>query len=102
MYCKNCGHEISKTDLFCASCGQRLSPEPTQNAKPRTRDGNIAFGVISFFIPIAGLILFICWRKEYPKNSKYSGIGAIIGGVVQILFYIFFFMMIYGILNSQN
>ena len=29
-YCENCGAEVSKTAIFCKSCGMHLEPEPKE------------------------------------------------------------------------
>jgi uncharacterized protein YqgC (DUF456 family) len=49
--------------------------------------GSVGFAILSFFIPIVGLILFLVWRKEKPKKAKSAGIGAIIGFVLGIISY---------------
>ena len=37
MYCKNCGHEVSETDIFCVNCGTPVTKPaapPVQPAQP--------------------------------------------------------------------
>ena len=41
--------------------------------------GSIGWGVLGFFIPLVGLILFLVWKNTKPKCAKVSGIGALIG-----------------------
>ena len=44
------------------------------------------WGVLGFFIPLVGLILFLVWMKDKKRASKAAGIGALIGvGVGLIL-----------------
>jgi drug/metabolite transporter (DMT)-like permease len=50
--------------------------------------GSVGFGILSFFIPLVGLILFLVWHKEKPRKAKLAGIGAIIGIAANIIFYL--------------
>jgi hypothetical protein len=50
--------------------------------------GSVGFGILSFFIPLVGLILFLVWHKEKPRKAKSAGIGALIGMVANIIFYL--------------
>ncbi|MDR2156669.1 MAG: zinc ribbon domain-containing protein [Clostridiales Family XIII bacterium] len=49
---------------------------------------SVGFGILGFFFPLIGLILFLVWRKDKPKKAKSCGIGALIGFVLQIILYI--------------
>lgn len=73
--------------------------QPYQNAQPlntysapvtSTDSGSIGWGVLGFFFPIVGLILFLVWRNTKPNSAKVAGIGAIIGFVLNLILY---FMM---------
>ncbi|MFV0556056.1 MAG: hypothetical protein ACK5LM_03000 [Lactovum sp.] len=46
------------------------------------------WGVLAFFIPIVGLILFILWLKksETKKKGKASGIGTLVGVIFSTIF----------------
>jgi hypothetical protein len=44
------------------------------------------FAVLSFFIPIVGLILWLVWKDQYPKKAKSCGKGALIGAIVSLTF----------------
>ncbi|MFR2340382.1 MAG: hypothetical protein ACLS7X_14010 [Mediterraneibacter gnavus] len=39
-------------------------------------------------IPIVGLVLFLVWKDTKPKTSKAAGIGALVGVILMILYYI--------------
>jgi len=45
---------------------------------------NPLWGLLGFFIPIAGFVLYLVWRYERIKEGKYALVGAIIGAIVQI------------------
>lgn len=105
MYCKNCGKFIDEDDRYCSNCGAYIaksdydgkyedyenhSNSDCEHYKGEERRGDCAceedkpsvgFGILSFFIPLVGLILFITWHKESPKKAKSCLIGMIIGVV---------------------
>ncbi|ACV22526.1 hypothetical protein [Slackia heliotrinireducens] len=57
-----------------------------QNQPPVVNDsGSIGWGVLGFFFPIVGLILFLVWKNTKPKCAKVAGIGAIIGFVLGLV-----------------
>ena len=58
------------------------------------------WGVLGFFFPIVGFILFLVWIKDKKKASLASGIGALIGFIIGLLLTIIacvlFFMILGG------
>lgn len=126
MYCKNCGKEIGDKDAFCTHCGAaqfasagQQEPAGTQfqsqyqeqnqnqyryqyqyqkeNPYPATEDsGSAGWGVLGFFFPVIGLILFLVWKGTKPLCAKNAGIGALIGVIVG-----FVLGLILGILMVQ-
>ena len=81
MFCKKCGKEIDEGAVVCPNCGwatDNLSASKTnQNDKP-----SAGFGVLSFFFPIIGLILYLVWKDTTPLRAKSAGKGALIGVIV--------------------
>jgi len=55
--------------------------QPVYSAPPQAVNdsGSIGWGVLGFFIPIVGLVLFLVWRNTKPNCAKVAGIGALIG-----------------------
>lgn len=119
--CNYCGHELNDNNKFCPNCGARcennstISVESTYgaysyNVPPKESEKNdgssIGFGILSFFIPIVGLILFLVWHDEYPKRAKSCGIGALISVVSNvviglcgaIIYFIIIILFIQGLL----
>lgn len=45
---------------------------------------NPLWGLLGFFVPIAGVVLYLVWRFERIKDAKYALIGAIIGAIIQL------------------
>ena len=87
MFCSKCGAEISDLAVICVHCGCSVAPENTAPAKPVEEDKvNIGFCILSFFIPLFGVIYWALKHKETPKKAKACGLTAIISWVVSIIF----------------
>ena len=76
MYCKKCGKELDDEAKFCPYCGTstRDEKENAQNGDARSA----GLGILCFFLPIVGLILYIVWKDTYPLKAKSCGKGALI------------------------
>lgn len=85
MFCKNCGKEINDHAVVCPYCGTQ---QELQKAGGNDT-GSIGWGALGCCIPIVGLILFLVWKDEKPKNAKMAGIGALISVAVSAACYIF-------------
>lgn len=99
MFCSKCGAKVDKNAGFCSECGAHLKEETgVTQTTTISENGWLTFGwgVLGFFIPLAGLILFIIWRKERPKASKSAGIGALIRVILNIMFCIFILYFAYS------
>ena len=120
MYCYKCGKEIRDDSQFCSFCGAEQFEEKSssfdtakkdQNANGGSYAGgwqngawnyyphkqaaaddapNTGFGVLSFFFPVVGLILFLVWQDSYPQRAKSCGKGAIIGVIVTAVLSVLF------------
>lgn len=73
MYCKNCGAQIDDRAVICPKCGVSVKNTALDDAP------NMGFFLLGFFIPLAGLILFIALNSKYPLRAKSAGKGALIG-----------------------
>ena len=87
MYCYQCGKEVSEDAKFCPYCGASLtqtkgSYQPIQTQTVSSEDApHMGFAVLSFFIPIVGLILYLVWKDEFPQKAK-SCLKGLISGIV--------------------
>ena len=69
-------------------------------ASPNAEDtGSFGWAVLGFFIPIAGLVLWLVWKNTKPKTATQCRNGFIAGLVLTVAFYIFSFAII-GSLSS--
>ena len=94
MYCIKCGKEIEEGAAFCPACGASQQPQqppvqqPVQNwqqpVQQPAEESGIGWGILGFFIPLAGLVLFLVWKDTKPKSSKAAGVGALISVGVSV------------------
>lgn len=87
MYCKRCGKENKIETKFCTNCGNSLND--SSNHYVNEENSVFGWGILSFFVPIVGLILFIIWKNDRPKASKTVGICALIGVIISFFIGIF-------------
>ena len=102
MYCTECGTLIPENATNCPNCGAPVKqatpapaprpvaqPTPTPTPAPANTPMNAepdvpsaGFNVLSFFIPLAGLIMFLIWKDATPIKAKACGKWALIGFIV--------------------
>lgn len=103
MYCRNCGKDIGDSN-FCPFCGTSANnPVVSENKvkKSNSEDsGSGWWGVLGFFCPIAGLILFLVWMNDRPKSSKKAGIGALIAVILSVISTILYYVLVIILVNQ--
>ena len=92
-YCTKCGAQLQNDASFCASCGEAVGNTANVNRTPVDEGPTFGWGVLGFFIPLVGLILYLIWMKDYPKRSKSAGIGALISVASAVALYIFLIVL---------
>ena len=116
MKCNYCNYTVNEDTVYCPNCGenvhtkkknkikeekeQKEERKKTPNSSTTITSGSyyIAWGILGYFIPIVGLILFIIWKDTKPKDSKAAGIGALIRLIIMIIAFIIMFAL--GVINS--
>ena len=81
-FCSRCGKEVLDEAIICMNCGCALEEKVVETKRDVE---NVGLNVLSFFIPLVGLILYCCWRKETPKKANGVGKWALIGFVVSVV-----------------
>ena len=95
IYCKECGKEISDTVTSCPHCGYLNNK--TQNESTNLEEENTVLNIISFLLPIVGLILYVIYLDSHPTRAKSIGKCALFGALLPIIFII---SAIFGFLIS--
>lgn len=54
---------------------------------------SFGWGVLGFFFPLVGLILYLVWQQTMPNRARMCGKGALISVIVWAAFVVFFFFM---------
>ena len=99
MRCSNCGAELMPGAQFCQVCGstqsvqqnfnhmgQQYAQSPTyQGAQVSSEDAALWMKIVSFLIPIVGLILWAVKKKNEPVAAKSCITWGIIGFAVSII-----------------
>ena len=122
MVCNKCNAPVNEGEKFCPGCGNDLSVNPpvqgdinTQpveqavvnndtssvnvgnavNVVPTQDKVNIWLVILSWFIPLAGLIIFFVQKKTSPKTAKASGICALISALLSLVVVILSFSLLF-------
>ncbi len=100
-YCRNCGKEIDDNAVICTNCGATVQENLKQVNTTEKDVGGFGWGILGFFFPIVGLILFLVWKDQKPITAKSAGIGALVGFIssfvistITSIFYASYFMYI--------
>lgn len=70
------------------------------NVVTEPEGSKFGWGVLGFFVPLVGLILFFTWKKDRPKSSKAAGIGALVSVILKVISIIVVFMI--GVATSTK
>ena len=104
-YCTKCGKEIHDEAIICPHCGCAVAPFPNQNQNVFDAP-SMGFAVLGFFLPLVGLIIYLCMKGTSPLKAASAGkgalIGFIVGIVVSIIYSIVIVSLIGDIIDSYN
>jgi hypothetical protein len=67
--------------VLCVKCGCQVENATVSGEADAP---NMGFAVLSFFLPLVGLILYLTWKDKTPLKAKSCGKGALIGVIVSI------------------
>lgn len=106
MVCNKCNTVVQDGGQFCPNCGNNLNGGTAVNNNVSVNDNlssnnqdktNIWLVVLSWFIPIAGFIIFFVQKKSSPKTAKASGICALISAILNVIIVVLVFRLILGL-----
>lgn len=58
---------------------------PDLNTQPKEEKASVGLAILSFIIPLAGLIIFLTKKDTKPKTAKVSGICALVSFLISIV-----------------
>lgn len=109
MHCLKCGKQVDEKAQYCPSCGTakvthisgKNIPE-SQQAAYANDTSSVGLNVLSFLLPVVGLILFLTMRGTTPKRAKLIGISALAGfGLSLIVSLALLFISMFQFSNPQ-
>lgn len=96
-YCRHCGSEIQPNQDICLNCGKIVNENNVNTQSNSAVDtGSFGWSLLGFCVPIVGLILYLSWKQDRPKNARAVGVGAIIGFVLGLISQISMIPIIFG------
>jgi uncharacterized membrane protein YvbJ len=95
MYCSQCGELTDDDSKFCAKCGNAIGQTVQTTPVSAVKDeSNTGLNIISFLIPIIGVVLYIIYHEKEPIKAKGVGKWTIISVVIGIVFWIIYVAII--------
>ena len=70
MFCPNCGANVSSSEYVCPKCNNVLRQPEVVNSVNDQDTPTIGLKLVSFLVPIVGIILYFLWSKEFPVKAK--------------------------------
>lgn len=98
MFCKKCGKEILDEAVICIHCGCSVDENKKENTPDSSSTG---MAVLGFFIPLAGLIIWLINKETKPLMAKSAGRGALVGFIVSTVFSIVYGVVLGSMLGSM-
>lgn len=95
--CKFCNQENASDAITCTNCGANIE---TQNIVKPEKKPSVLLKILSFFVPIVGIILYFLNRKTDKRAAKSYGKMALISIVISVVFSIVFFVI--GMVTIQS
>lgn len=76
----------------------------TNQSAPQTAQkedsGSAGWGVLGFFIPIVGFILWLVWKDSKPKSSMAAGIGCLVSICLSVVSTIIVYAVLGGLIGG--
>lgn len=79
-YCSHCGVQVFDEAVVCPNCGCAIASKDSSLDLPST-----GLNILSFLIPLVGLILFIMYNDKFPMKAKAIGKWGIIGFIANVV-----------------
>lgn len=84
--CPDCNKEISDSADNCPNCGRPMNTINMNANQPTNKDqANSGLNIISFLIPLVGIIVYLAEANSNPIKAKSAGKAALWGVLVYII-----------------
>lgn len=113
LICKWCNREVPENSKFCVACGRELNDTNNieqnnfnsninlnNSIEKKEEKANIGFAILSWFIPVAGLIIFLVKKDKEPKTAKVSGICALISFILSLIIVVVTFLFMFFVTDE--
>lgn len=87
-FCTNCGNELDDRAIMCPKCGVALTQTTNVSNGSSSNGMAIAGFILSFFIPLLGLIFSIIGLKRSKETNNGKGLstaGIIISCITMVI-----------------
>lgn len=87
-FCTNCGNELDDRAIMCPKCGIALTQTVANSGQIQSNGMAIAGFILSFFIPLLGLIFSIIGLKRSKETNNGKGLstaGIIISCITMVI-----------------
>lgn len=85
-YCPNCGKQVNNEDKICMHCGNSID---RFNYVDKSDRAGVITIILSFLIPLFGLVIYGANHATFPRKSRACMIAAGLGIIVNLLLYYF-------------
>ncbi len=86
MFCSKCGAKVDDEAVVCVQCGCALRQSSVSTSQDD--EVNVGLCILSFFIPLFGIIYWPIMSSVAPKKARACGITGIVSGILSLLSYI--------------
>lgn len=85
--CNTCGATVPDNATVCPYCGNAVTPTQPSNELYTAKEDEPSTGlnILSFFVPVAGWIMYFVFRDETPIKAKACSKWAWIGFGIQFV-----------------
>ena len=80
-YCSTCGAELHDDAVICPKCGCMTAEFKQTKLEDKSSTG---LNILSFLIPLVGLILYLVYIEKQPIKAKACGKWALISFILNI------------------
>ena len=86
MFCSKCGKEIHDEAVVCIHCGCEVVNTKAADVEAKEEDKvSVGLCILSFLIPLFGIIYWPLKHKSTPNKAQACGITAIVGWVINFI-----------------